>query len=122
MLDATRDPAPEDSLRDPLPWNPPTNHPPPAPPPAASRKQEAARLLAHLLRSVDAQDLQVLAGLLLLGRGCWMLHPAAGLIAPAVVLLWWALPQRPRFVQPRPPDVRVVTPEDFMREAKRGRS
>lgn len=108
-----------DAVREPEPWNPPDTGPAPVPPPPTPAQRARAAALAAS-RLVDVQDAQVLTGLALTGYGCYLLHPAAGFIVPGAVLLWWALPTRPRFVEPRPPDVRVVMPDSYQKESKHG--
>jgi hypothetical protein len=55
-------------------------------------------LLSSILRELDAHTLTLLVGLGLIGYGAALLHPAAGFLAPGVILVWWTLPSRPPFV------------------------
>lgn len=67
------------------------------------------RMLAWLGARLSVSDCLVALGLALVGRGCYLLHPAAGYAVPGVVLLWYALPQRPRFMEPAGPKVVNIT-------------
>jgi len=69
-------------------------------------RRRTAVAAAAVRASVDVGDVTLVIGLVLLGRGCWLLHPAAGCIVPGAILVWWALPQRPAFVEPSPANKR----------------
>lgn len=66
--------------------------------------------LTAIQQGIGPREVLVTLGLLLLGRGCYLLSPAAGYGVPGLILLWWALPQRPRFLEPKPPTVNIVQP------------
>lgn len=64
-------------------------------------RQRSAKMLAALVRAaavsftvVGSQELVLAGGLTLLTVGLWSLYGRAALIAPGVVLIWLALPQR----------------------------
>lgn len=51
--------------------------------------------LRSLFRSApDVRDLAFLAGLALVSAGAWMVHEAAGLIVPGVILIWQTTARR----------------------------
>ncbi len=58
----------------------------------------------------DIRDVLVTVSLASIGYGCHLLSPAAGWIIPGVILLWIALPQRPRFLEPKPPTIVTIDP------------
>ena len=68
-------------------------------------RQHLQRLATWCSSNIDVDDILVAVGLALLARGCWLVTPAAGWIVPGAILLWWALPQRPRFLAPKPPSI-----------------
>jgi hypothetical protein len=85
-------------------WSMP--EPLPLPVPAVStwrRRWLASKLvLVRVLAGVDSADVLVAIGIVLVARGCYLLAPAAGWLVPGIIVLWYALPQRPRFLSPPP--------------------
>lgn len=74
-------------------------------PPQPSLFQRLSRALAA---AISAREILLTLGLALVGRGCYLLHPAAGWGVPGAIIIWWALPQRPRFLEPKPPTPKTV--------------
>lgn len=71
----------------------------------ARRKASAWSVLSWLRAAVAVADIIVAAGLIMVGRGCYLVQPALGWIVPGAILLWYALPTRPRFMDAAPPTV-----------------
>ena len=93
------------------PWSSVT---PPTPRPIARWRM----VWAIVKKSVAIGDILVVTGLLLLARGCYLLAPAAGWIVPGAILLWYALPERPRFMALKPPQ---MIPESMRKQQRRER-
>lgn len=49
------------------------------------------RIWKYMAGVVDARDVMLVLGLAMLGAGCWMVWPPAGLIAPGLVLSYVAV-------------------------------
>ena len=50
-------------------------------------------------KRLDAGDATVGFGLLLIAVGCWDWFRPASWVVPGIVLVWYALPTRPAFVE-----------------------
>jgi hypothetical protein len=55
--------------------------------------------LAWLVERVDLSDVLVLVGLVALARGLVLVAPWMAYVAVGAVLIWYALPSRPPFIQ-----------------------
>lgn len=58
--------------------------------------------LIGLVASVDASDAVVALGLGILARGLWLVAPWAAYVAVGAVMVWYALPSRPPFIERAP--------------------
>ena len=89
----------------------------------AASKQRTLRWRARIARLAAAVAGEfvdhgaVWLGLVLLARGCYLVTPAAGWIVPGAILVWFAIPQRPRFLIPKPPQTIILPPERNARDS-----
>lgn len=56
------------------------------------------RALTMMRITLDRRDVLVLVGLGLIAIGCWCIYWPAAFLVPGAVLLWYALPSRPPFI------------------------
>lgn len=54
---------------------------------------------AEIRRSIDRRDALVFLGVGLIAIGCWFVYWPAAFLVPGAVLLWYALPSRPPFIE-----------------------
>ena len=57
------------------------------------------RAWAMISISLDRRDVLVLVGLLLIAIGGWFVFWPAAFFVPGAVLVWYALPSRPPFIE-----------------------
>jgi hypothetical protein len=60
------------------------------------------RIAAAVTSVIGPEECAIYLALALLGTGCWWIAKPAGLIVPAVVMLWMYVPTRARFVETKP--------------------
>lgn len=65
-------------------------------------KTAVRKMLAFLDYMIGQVEFWLAIGLIMVGAGFWILHPALGLIVPGAVLCWIALPMRHPFVRTPP--------------------
>ena len=53
-------------------------------------------------KAIGLDDAIVLAGIALIAVGCWEAYRPASFIVPGILLVWYALPTRPPFIEREP--------------------